>query len=824
MHAVHIPLDNPVAIFALVLSIVLLAPLISEKLRIPSIVGLILAGVITGPHVLGVLARDSAIELLAAIGLLYIMFLSGLEIEMDEFKRKKNYSITFGIITFLIPMIIGTICGVYIIGLSISQAVLLSSMFSSHTLLTFPMISNFGLTKRTSVVTGVGGTIITDTLAIIVLAVITGGGDHGTAEWIFWVKLASFSIIFVAAMVVLVPWVGKWFFKNINSDGLTEYVFIMVILFIASFVAHLVGLEPIIGAFLAGLTLNRLIPEKSILMNRINFVGNSLFIPFFLISVGMLINPALILEGGEVILVTVVMSIVAIVSKFISAWLTGKILKFQRDDIMLLFGMSVNQAAATLAAVLVGHRLGIFNDSIITGTIIMILVTCIIGAWVTGRSSKRIVMSESAKPISLEENLQRIMIGIHSNKNASELMNLSFLLRSKNSKEPVYPVTIVDDSDDIELQIARGEKKLAPVVVQSIAADVPVSPVTRADTNAVTGMAKAVLDLRISDIVMGWTEKAGLYSAVISGVPERLIKQTRQMVFIARLINPVNVSARIVLILPPLIDKHIGFEKLISSVMNLSSQLSVPVLLITPADVSESFKTVKQKHKSSVQVEYSIIDDFKGVITHFKSIHKRDDFVFFASLRTNDIGWQPSLVRFPKKITSEYDSVNFALAFPETSRGSSGKVIKKADIPEILHAIDCADFGISSHSIADAITGLLNQIYSGDLLECLINEMVRVSDEEPVELWDGIILLHAHVENVDRYRIFFGVNKDGFELQSVSGRPIAFFMLIAPTDQSPEKHLSILGAVAKLVQTPDFLGKIQNSRSLEEFKEHFKMS
>lgn len=821
MHSLTFPLTNPEAIFALILLIVLLAPIFSEKVKIPSIVGLIFAGIIFGPNVLGVIVRDNAIELLAAIGLLYIMFLSGLEIEMEDFKRKRNHSLIFGIFTFIIPLIFGTLGGYYLLNLNIPQSVLLASMFSSHTLLTFPMISKFGLAKRGSVVTGVGGTIITDTLAILILAVITGG-ETGSGGLMFWLTLTILSTGFVIVMFTIVPAIGKWFFKNVNSDGFTEFVFIMAVLFISSTIAHLVGLEPIIGAFMAGLTLNRLIPEKSILMNRIKFVGNSMFIPFFLISVGMLINPGLILKGGAVIKVSAVMVVIALVSKYMAALISGKMLKFNKHDISLLFGLSVNQAAATLAAVLVGYRLGLFDDNIITGTIVMILVTCSFGAWITANASKKIIIADENSLGIPEEVMQRILIPVYNNKTASELMNLAFLLRTASSKEPVYPVTIVDAGDNIEAQIAKGEKMLAPLVVQSIAADVPVTPLTRAENNPVTGIVKAAVDVRASDIVIGWTEKSGIYSSVVAGVMDRLIKQTKQMLFISRLLTPINVTTRVILMLPALIEKHTGFEKTAVTISNLTSQLAASLYIISDNESLTAFKKILSKHKIALQTENFITSDWRSAFVQLKNIAKTDDFIAFISLRTGEIGWQPALERLPKKIISDFKAHNFALIYPEMFRRGSGAIVKETEIPEILHAIDFADFKLSSSDIKTAIKYLISKIYKGDIADSLTAEMSRVSYEEPVELCDGVILLHAHIDSIDQYRIFFGVNKKGFDLPSVSGKPAAFFMLVAPKSQSPEKHLSILGAVAKLVQNPEFANFMMEAKSLEDFKRFFR--
>jgi len=359
-----LPIHDPVLIFSIVMAIVLIAPLLAEKIKLPGIIGLIFAGVLIGPHLFGILERDKTIELLSTIGILYIMFLAGLEINLEQVKQNKHYSIVFGLFTFAIPLVIGTASGILFLNMGILAAILLASMFSSHTLLTFPIISRLGLAKNRSVTTTIGGTIITDTLAFVVLAVVLAV-NQGELTFFFWLKLIILAIIFVVIVLFILPIVSRWFFRHLASQtGIEEYVFVITVLFISAYLSHLAGLEPIIGAFLAGLSLNSQIPEKSTLMNRIQFVGNSLFIPFFLISVGMLIDPKVFVANLNALKVSLVMVIVAIIAKLIAAYISGKIFKFTKIEMGIIFSMSVNQAAATLAAVTVGYRVGIFDDSI----------------------------------------------------------------------------------------------------------------------------------------------------------------------------------------------------------------------------------------------------------------------------------------------------------------------------------------------------------------------------------------------------------------------------------------------------------------------------
>ncbi|HEY4650687.1 MAG TPA: cation:proton antiporter, partial [Pontibacter sp.] len=273
-----LPFEDPVMIFMMVLLIILVAPMILNRLRIPGIVGLIIAGVLVGPNGLNLLMRDASIILFGTVGILYIMFLAGLEVDMIDFKKNKNKSMVFGALTFLIPITVGTLVFYYIMGYEILSAILLSSMFSSHTLIAYPIASRLGLNKNEAVTITIGGTIITDTAVLLVLAVVAGSAE-GNIDFFYWIKLAMSLSVFAAVVMFGFPYIARWFFRHIEGEKGAQFIFVLTMVFAAAFLAELAGVEAIIGAFLAGLALNTLIPHTSALMNRIEFVGNNVFIP-----------------------------------------------------------------------------------------------------------------------------------------------------------------------------------------------------------------------------------------------------------------------------------------------------------------------------------------------------------------------------------------------------------------------------------------------------------------------------------------------------------------------------------------------------------------
>ncbi len=447
---VNLPLEEPVLKFLVILLIILFIPIISDKLRIPHLLGMIIAGVIIGPNGLNLLARDSGIILSGTAGLLYIMFLAGLEIDMNDFKANAVKSTLLGIYGFLIPMVLGILVGLYVLGFSPMTSVLLASMFASHTLITYPIVSKLGIAKNLAVNISVGSTLIANVLSLLVLAVVVGM-TTGDMDHKFWIVLAVSFVAFTLVITYLFPIMARWFFKR-YSDSVSQYIFVLSMVFFGAVLSHLAGIEGIIGAFMAGLALNRLIPMTSPLMNRIDFVGNAIFIPFFLIGVGMLIDYRAF-NSLETVKIALVMSITATAAKFVAAWVAQKSFGFSREDRMLIFGLTNSQAAATLAAVLVGYNIvlgqtengepiRLLNDGILNGTIIMILVTCTLASFATQKSANKIAFAEQSTDGNVD-NVEKILIPLSNPDTIEELVGLSTIIKSKNKMDGLYALNII---------------------------------------------------------------------------------------------------------------------------------------------------------------------------------------------------------------------------------------------------------------------------------------------------------------------------------------------------------------------------------------------
>ena len=823
MHAdlFSLPFGDPVLIFATVMVLILVAPVLARKVRLPDIVGLLLAGIIVGPHGLGLLARDQSIELLGKVGLLYIMFLAGLEIDLNQVRRNRSHTVIFGLITFSIPLAMGTGLGYWVFGMTIPVAILLASMFSSHTLLTFPTVGRLGIAKARSVTTAVGGTIITDTLALLVLAVVVSSSRGDLDPW-FWVRLFTLMIVYMAATIVVIPLAGRLFFRRLGTDENVEFLFVMALTFVVSFLAHLAGLEPIIGAFLAGLTLNRLIPEKGLLMSRIHFTGDAIFIPFFLLSVGMLVDLRLLLGGVDVWIVIAGMSVVALLSKWIAAQVSGLLLRYRRRETALLYGMSVNQAAATLAAVLIAYDVGLFGDEVITGTIMMIAITCLAGSIITQRSGRALALEEEQAPYDTSVAPHRILVPLGRREGAKELLDMAVLLRESGSSEPLYPVRIVYEDTDVEAELAVAEKILAHTVVRAMSVGVPVTPLTLVDINVGSGLVRAVRDNRITMVVCGWDDFQHVRSHSYSRAIDQLIDQTRHMILVNRLVQPVNSVERLVLILPPFAERQVGFERLIATVKTLAYQAGTALELITVAETLQTVRRFVESCRPTVQVRFRTVAVWKRVIDTLASEVKAGDWVLLGTARKGELAWQPNLERLPRQLAAALPDTNLSVAVPATDPWDSVQVAQMVTDPSQVisgFAADRAVFGLDAKNAREAVSRLLARFFGNYSVSAqAISELLHtISQEEPVELVKDVALLHAHVPFVGDTVVFLGVTRQPLDIPLASGEPHILIILLDPVGQDPAKHLKALADIARIIRLPGLVAALREVQTFAQF-------
>lgn len=579
IHGVTLPIEDPIIKFLIELIIILFIPILLNKIRVPHLLGLIIAGALIGPNGFNVLLRDSSVVVIGTTGLLYIMFLAGLEIDMGDFKKNKWKSLTFSIYTFAFPFILGLMGGLYILNFSILTSVLFASLFSSHTLIVYPLISSLGVTKKISVNITVGGTMITDVLSLMVLAAVVGmaQGEVGAA---FWIKLSVSMLLFSVVVLFGFPVMARWFFKNIH-DNISQYIFVVVVIYLGALLAELAGLEAIIGAFFAGLALNRLIPHTSPLMNRIEFVGNAIFIPFFLLSVGMLVDFRAFIGSWETLVVAAIMLVASIGGKYIAARLTQTTFRFTQDEGLLIFGMSSASAAATLAAVLVGYNIIIgetaagepirlLNEHVLNGSILLILVSCTISSFVSMSSARRLSEEEKEKTVSGNDSEdEKILMPINNEEITMKMVNLGLLIKKKHNKNGLFAMNIINEEMNESSQ-KNAEKILDSAVKTGAGADTVITPIKRYDSTVVSGINNVIKEKDITDLIIGLQREKGFSPSFIYNLYNGYLKNEHVNLILYHAIQPLSTVKNYVVLIPPEADKEPGFFYALLRIWNIA--------------------------------------------------------------------------------------------------------------------------------------------------------------------------------------------------------------------------------------------------------------
>lgn len=667
-----LPLTNPVLIFAVILFIILLAPVILHRLKIPDLIGLIIAGAVIGPNGLGIMLRDSSIDLFGTVGLLYIMFIAGLEIDMADLKKNYGKTLVFGLYTFFIPMIFGSLTGVYWLGFSWPTSILLASMYASHTLITYPIVSKYGITKNKAVSIAIGGTVITCILALLVLAVIIGMST-GEINHRFWMKLGISSLVFISIVVIIFPMLGRWFFKR-YEDSVGQYIFVLALVFLASFLAEAAGLEAIIGAFLSGLALNRLIPNTSALMNRIDFVGNAIFIPFFLIGVGMLVDVRTFTAGWTALLVAVVMSLMATGTKFLAAWLTEKNFKLTRDEGRLLFGLSNAQAAATLAAVLIGYNvvLGtdamgapvrLLNEDVLNGTIVMILFTCTIASFTTQRAAQNIALSEMSgdKIGDSDDEEERILIPLSNSETVEELISLGTAIKSRRNKAKLVAVSIIK-SDNTEPAAEKVSGMLLEKAARTAAAsEHHIEPVLRYDLNIVNGIRNVAREHKITDIVIGLRTQKDISDTFLGKLTEEVVSKCATTTLAYRPMQPMSTVKRYIVVIPEHAEKEVGFPYWLISLWNLGKNVGTKLVFFGHPQVLDILHLVHSKHL--IEAEFREFTDW-GKFKDVEAAMRDNDALILVMSRPDCPSYSRHMDYVPTYINKYFNTINCILIYP----------------------------------------------------------------------------------------------------------------------------------------------------------------
>lgn len=671
-----LPLQNPVIIFSLVLFIILFAPILFNKIKVPHIIGLIIAGVIVGPYGLNLLKRDSSIVLFGTVGLLYIMFLAGLEIDLAEFKKNRKQILVFGLLTFIFPLAVGSLASYYLLGYGFLSSLLLASMFSTHTLVSYPIASKYGVIRNRAVSMTVGGTMITDILALLILAGIAGMTKENVSS-AFWVQLGVSTLIFVAIVFAVFPLVIRWFFKHFD-DSISQYIFVLAMVFLASFLAEAAGIEAIIGAFFSGLVLNKFVPHSSPLMNRIDFVGNALFIPFFLISVGMLVDVTVLVKGWGALKVAGVIIVVAVSTKYLAAWLTQKIFKLSKTEGTMIFGLSTAHAAATLAIILVGYNIIIgetssgepirlLNEDVLNGTILLILVSCGVSSFVVEGASKKLALDQDQEDAHTGNALvnEKILVTLAYPDMVTQLVDFGMMLKSKKNDTSIYGLNVIADevAAGQSASASHSKKIIEKAIAHAAASENSIIPITRYDSSISNGIVYTIKEHSIGDIVIGMHKQADQHT-FLGAKAEHILKKIYETIYIYKPTQPLNTFKRVVVAMPPKAETEPGFLHWLRKLMMIAKEAAIPVNFYGTTATNEAIVKVIERNTEVIKISFTEFSNWDDFLIFSRELKHNDLFIIVSSRKGHD-SYVPQLNKLPYYSSNYFMEQSLIILYPK---------------------------------------------------------------------------------------------------------------------------------------------------------------
>ena len=670
----YFPITSPTLIFFVVLLIILLAPIIMGKLRIPHIIGMVLAGVVIGEHGLNILSRDSSFELFGKVGLLYIMFLAGLDMDLESVKKNSKRFLLFGLLTCLVPLLLTFFMAMWLLDYSQTASFLLGCIMASNTLIAYPIISRYGLQRHSSVMLSVGSSMLSLFLALMMLAALSAsyGEDAGIGFWILFILKFA---LFCMGSIVLIPKLARYFLRR-YSDAVMQFIFVLSVMFLSAALSEAIGVEGIVGAFIAGLILNRYIPHVSPLMNRIEFTGNAIFIPYFLIGVGMLINVGTLFEGWRMLFVVVLIAFFGTFGKALAAYISSILFRLSKAEGHMMFGLTCAHAAGAIAMVMVGMRLevspGVFlvNNEMLNGVVIMILITCIISTMITQKAAQDIILSTQSRTISgtsadiHKANDEKILLCVKYPEIAPQLLELSIMMRNQKLNRGLIALNVVYDDNNAATHREQGLRLLERLQQRASAADIQMQTQVRLATNIANGIKHAFREFGCSEIIMGMHVHTDVNPKFWGEFLQSLYNGLNRQIVLTRFVQPLNTLRRIQVAVPSRAEFEPGFHRWLERLARMAGNLDCRIQFHGRNESLELIREYINNHHPSVRAEYTFMAHWNELPRLAENIREDHMFVVITA-RKGTISYKTALERLPKELMQHFAGKNLMILFPD---------------------------------------------------------------------------------------------------------------------------------------------------------------
>ena len=681
----YFPITDPTLIFFVVLLIVLFAPIIMGKLRIPHIIGMVLAGIVVGKYGLNILERDSSFELFGKVGLYYIMFLAALEMDMEGMKKNKSRLLIYGLLTCFIPFTLTYFMSIHQLHYSTKASLLLSCIMASNTLIAYPIVSRYGLQQKPSVTLSVGSSMLSLLIALVILAgLVASFGEHDGV--FFWIFFAAKFAAYCGFMIFLIPRLTRWFLRR-YSDAVMQFIFVMAMLFMSAALSQIVGIEGVFGAFFAGLILNRYIPHVSPLMNRLEFIGNALFIPYFLIGVGMLINVNLLFQGGHILWVIFCIVFFGTLGKAIAAYAACLGFRLPLSSGHMMFGLTSAHAAGSIAMVMVGMNILIspntylVNDDMLNGVVIMILFTCIISSLLTDWSSQKIILRDKELPEAEDEkkgNDEKILIPVRYPEYADSLMDLALLVRNQKLNRGLVCLNVVYDDKDMRYNQEQGRQLLDHCSQLAAATDVMTQTQVRIAANIANGIKHAFNEFQCSEIIIGMHMHPERSPKFWGEFHQSLFNGLSRQIIMARVIQPLNTIRRIQVAVPSRAEFEPGFYRWLERLSRMAGNLDCRIQFHGRTETLALINEYIQNRHHEVRADYALMNHWNEMPQLAAQI-SNDHMLVVITARKGTVSYKTALERLPEEITRFFSGTNLMIIFPDQYGDSSGDQLTFAE-------------------------------------------------------------------------------------------------------------------------------------------------
>lgn len=667
----HFPIQDPTWVFFLVLLIILFAPLLFAKLRIPHIIGLILAGVLIGEHGFNILERDTSFKLFGQVGIYYIMFLAGLEMDLVRFKQNLSKGFIFGALTSLIPFVFGFITGYYLLHYTMSASLLLACIFASHTIVSYPIVARYGLTKHPAVTITISATMIALLFALLVLALISGQ-YKGEADTLFWLLFSVKCIGYFVGIIIVFPIIIRWFFKR-YTERVVQYIFVIMMVFLAAALANLCGLEGLLGAFIAGLIFNRFIPYTSPLMNRIEFVGNALFIPYFLVGVGMLVNLQPLFKDMNAIMVVLIIVIASTLSKLIASTIARKIFKFNHAQGLLMFGLSEAHAAGAIAMVMVGTSLEIspgvplMSNAVLDGVVLMILISCIISSMATDQGARKLRLQLESSEETTESRPaddEKMMVLVKDTSKLQNILQTAIMMRNTTLNRGLICLNVVNDADFTEKSQAKSRETLRMAEDICSAADVPIQTQSRLAVNIVNGVVHSMRENDASEILIGIHDQQNSDKSYYGQFANGLIQSMERQLIIVDYTQPVNTIRKIIVAVPERAEYEVGFYRWVCRLARLAGEIGCRIEFRTTESTGQMIHQYIQQNHKNIRADYKMMDTWREFLS-LKDEVNPDHLFVVVTARQGGISYHHVFDKIPELLQTHFSHCSVMMIFPD---------------------------------------------------------------------------------------------------------------------------------------------------------------